>query len=276
MLLIACSGEGATTTTTELATFPRRIVSLSATHTEMLYAIGAADQIAATDLTSNYPPEAQETTKVDAFNFNVEEVVSLDPDLVVLAFDFNGEVDALAAAGVESLLLAPPPDLSGALDQLSQLGDATGNGAEAARLAADLEGEIQDIIDNAPRTEPAPTFFHEIDATLFTANSSTYLGSLFADFGLVNIADEVPDEFASGYVQLSGEFILDSNPDLIFLGDAAFGESLETVAARPGWGSLSAVQEGNVFDLDADISGRWGPRTLDLVAQIAQALEAIS
>jgi len=253
---------------------PQRIVSLSATHTEILYAIGAEDQVIATDLTANYPPAAADTTKVDAFNFNIEEVVALDPDLVVLAFDFSGEVEALATAGINSLLLPPPVDLAGALEQIAELGAAVGRLDAALNLSGGLKQDIGNLISSAPVPDPPATFFHEIDATLFSANSATFLGNIFAQFGLINIADEVPDEFGSGFVQLSQEFILASDPDLIFLGDAAFGESADTIGMRPGWNSLSAVRLGNIFELDADISGRWGPRTLQLVTEIAAALDS--
>ncbi len=264
-----------TTSTVVLATeapagAPQRIVSLSATHTEMLYAIGAAEQIAGTDLTSNYPPAAEETPKVDSFNFDVEEVAAMDPDLVVLAFDFAGEVAALEALSIPTLLLPPPTTLEGAYEQLEQLGTAVGRGDAAAELAASMRAEIDGLIE-AAAGEPG-SLFHEVDNTLFSANSSTFIGDVYRRFGFTNIADEVPDEFGSGFVQLSPEFVIDSDPDFIFLGDAAFGETAATVAQRPGWDELTAVQEGRVVELDSDISGRWGPRTVELVRQVADAI----
>lgn len=306
MLLAAC-GDAATTTTTSVTTSstlatttttaatsttaaafpvtveagngpvtieerPQRVVSLSATHTEVLYAIGAGDQVVGTDLTSNYPPEAEATARVDAFNFDVEEVAALSPDLVVLAFDFGGEVAALDAIAVTTLLLPPPATLEGALDQMRLLGEVTGHAAAADALATDQEQRIAAAVASVPAAAGGMTFFHEVDATLFSANSSTFLGDLYARLGLVNIADEVPDEFASGYVQVSPELILGTDPDFIFLADAAFGETAEAVATRPGWAELSAVQEGRVVELDGDVAGRWGPRTAGLVEQIAAAV----
>jgi iron complex transport system substrate-binding protein len=120
------------------------------------------------------------------------------------------------------------------------------------------------------------TVFHEVDNTLFSANSSTFLGDIYRRLGLVNIADAVPDEFASGYVQLSEEYLFSQDPDLIFLGDAGFGENSATVRARPGWDALSAVRHGAVFELDGDIAGRWGPRTVTLVEEIVAAIKAAS
>jgi iron complex transport system substrate-binding protein len=115
-----------------------------------------------------------------------------------------------------------------------------------------------------------------VDETLFSVNSSTFLGDIYARFGLVNIADEAPDEFGSGFPQLSAEFVLEADPDIIFLGDAGFGVTAESVGTRPGWDSLSAVANSAVFELDTDIAGRWGPRTDELVRQIAKALESLN
>jgi iron complex transport system substrate-binding protein len=253
---------------------PLRIVSLSATHTEMLYAVDAGELVAATDLTSNFPPAAEATAKVDAFNFNVEEIAATRPDLVITSFDFQGEVDALRAVGIPVLLLTPATSLDEAYAQIEILGEVTGRETEAAGLVSSMQARIEELIGSA--TRPSLTVFHEVDNTLYSANSSTFLGDIYRRLGLTNIADAVPDEFASGYVQVSEEYLFSQDPDVIFLGDAGFGESPESVGARPGWDSLTAVQNGAVFELDGDIAGRWGPRTVDLVEAIVAALEAAS
>lgn len=277
LLLASCaapttveSGSGAVT----LDDRPNRIVSLSATHTEILYAIGAGDLIVGTDLTSNYPAEAGATAKVDAFNFNVEEIVSLEPDLVITAFNFQGELEALDTVGVPALLLEPADTLDEAYNQIGVLGKVTGREEAANELVSSMRNRIDQATASLPGA--SMSVFHEVDNTLFSANSSTFLGDIYARFGLLNIADAVPDEFGSGYVQVAEEYLFEQDPDLIFLGDAGFGESLTTVAARPGWQTLGAVQQGAVFQLDGDVAGRWGPRTVDLVEEIAAAIEAVS
>ena len=251
---------------------PSRIVSLSATHTEILYAIGAGDQIAGTDLTSDYPPEAQATPKVDAFNFNVEAVAALDPDLVILAFDTQGETAALERIGIPALVLGPAVTIEEMYEQMLMMGTATGRSDEASQLVEDMTARLEAAL--AGFSTPGMAVYHEVDATLYSANSHTLMGDIYSRFGLVNIADEVPDEFGSGYVQLSPEYILATDPDVIFLGDAGFGETVETVGARPGWDTLSAVAESRVYPLDSVISGRWGPRTADLVEQIRSLLDS--
>ena len=253
---------------------PKRIVSLSATHTEILYAIEAGNLIVATDLTSNYPAQAETTTKVDAFNFNIEEIAATEPDLVITAFDFQGEVSGLEAVGISVLLLTPASNLTDAYEQIRILGDVTGRDSEAAELVSSMRSKIDGLV--ASTSGESLTMFHEVDNTLFSANSSTFLGEIYGLLGLSNIADSVPDEFSSGYVQLSEEFLFSEDPDLVFLGDASFGESIETVGSRPGWDTLTAVKTGAVFELDGDIASRWGPRTVDLVEDILAAIEAVS
>jgi len=253
---------------------PDRIVSLSATHTEILFAIAADHLVVATDLTSNFPTAAEATPKVDAFNFNVEEIAAVEPDLVITAFNFLGEVSALQAVGIPVLLLAPASNMEDAYHQIEILGEVTGRSDEAANLVSSMRTRVEALINTA--SGDSLTVFHEVENTLFSANSSTFLGDIYRRLGLSNIADAVPDDFGSGYVQLSEEYVISQDPDLIFLGDADFGESIESIGARPGWDTLTAVRRGAVFELDGDIAGRWGPRTVDLVEDIVTAINSVS
>lgn len=249
-----------------------RVVSLSATATEMLYALGAGGQVVATDLTSNYPDAAGETVKLDAFNFNVEEVAALDPDLVILAFDFQGEGEALSALNIPFLLMGPPADIESSFSQLLNLGLATGHFPEAEALAERLSEELASLVARSRAgSTRGVVIFHEVDETLYSTTSASFIGNLYSRLGLVNIADGIVD--AGAFPQLSSEFIVDQNPQFIFLADANFGVTVESVAARPGWDTITAVRDGNVVALDGDIAGRWGPRTVDLMAAILDAVE---
>ncbi len=253
-----------------IASLPERIVSLSATHTEIIYELGGDGQLVAVDLTSNYPPEVADKPAIDSFNFNVEEVAALDPDLVIVAFDFQGETDALEALGIPYLLLGPPTELQGMYEQFRALGAALGVPESGEALASEAEAFARSASFGADSLDY--TFFHEIDNNFYTAASSSFLGDLYSSLGLVNIADSASVDPSNPFPQLSAEFIIDQDPDFIFLGDAAFGESAETVAARPGWEALSAIEGQRVVEIDADISGRWGPRTIDLMADILAAV----
>lgn len=252
----------------EIPAMPHRIVSLSATHTEILYEIGAGPNIVATDLFSDYPAAAMSTEKVDAFNLSVEAVAALDPDLVVLAFDPGDAVTGLTALGVPVVLFAAPGPAS--LDEVyaewRDLGTASGHAEEADALVARVSGEIEDIVARVPQNVRASTFFVELDSTLFTAGSGTLLDSIFGMLGMENIADPG----AGPFVQLSPEFVVEADPDFIFLADTVCcGESAETVSQRPGWSGMGAVAGGAIVELDDSVASRWGPRLVELVSTIA-------
>jgi iron complex transport system substrate-binding protein len=269
------SGGAAATTTAADAAAPERIVSLSPTATEMLFAIDAGGQVVAVDDNSNYPSEAP-ASDLSGLEPNVEAIIGYEPDLVVLSED-PGDVEAgLEAADVETLLLPAATTLDDTYQQIEQLGEVTGHAPEADELVASMRGEIDDLVASLPDSEgSAPTYYHELDPTFFTATSSTFIGDVYSLAGLENIADAA-DTDASGYPQLSAEYVLEQDPDLIFLADTnCCQQSAETVAARPGWSDLSAVRQDNVVELDDDIASRWGPRVVDLLETVIDAVNRV-
>jgi len=247
---------------------PERIVSLSPSSTEGLFAVGAGPQVIAVDEFSDFPAEAP-TSGLSGFTPNVEAIIALDPDLVVVSYDPGDLVASLSATGVQVLILDAAVDLEDVLRQLTILGAVTGNSATAADVVAGLEARIATAIASAPTLDEPLTYFHLLDETLFTVTSSTFIGSVYDVFGLINVADAAdPDGSAFGYPQLSAEFLVDADPDLVFLstGDAV------SFAALPVLGQLRAVGEGAVIELAPDISSRWGPRIVDFLEQIARAV----
>ncbi|NNF69054.1 MAG: ABC transporter substrate-binding protein [Acidimicrobiia bacterium] len=252
---------------------PERIAALSAPLVEILFAIGAGDQIAAVDVFSDYPAEAADLPQVDSFALNLESVAALDPDLVILSFDPGQAVDGLNALDIPVMLLGTPATLSDAYDQFEVLGLATGRSEEAAAAVAAIERGVDAAVTRVGETADGWTVYHETDQfSFYTPNSASFIGHLYALVGMENIADAAPDEFGSGFPQLSPEYIIASDPDIVFL--ASFGETPQTFAARPGWDTMSAVADGAVFPLDTDIASRWGPRVVDLMDAIATAIEA--
>ncbi|MFH1331317.1 MAG: ABC transporter substrate-binding protein [Actinomycetota bacterium] len=253
---------------------PQRIVSASASHTEILYALGAGERVVATDQFSNFPPEADATPKLDAFNLGVEAVAALGPDLVVLSYDPGDLCAGLAALGIPTLLFAPPLTLEDAYGQMRSLGAATGLEAEAAVLVAAVGADVERLVSTVADGGSPLTYYYELDPTLYSLTSGTFVGGLFALLGMENIADRA-DGAGTGYPQLSAEFILAADPDLIFLADTkCCGQSAATVAARPGWAGLQAVAGGRVVALDDDVASRWGPRLVDLLTVVAGAVSA--
>lgn len=287
LMAIACGDDSpATTTTAGSAGFPvevrgvtiterpERIASGSATHTEILFALGAGDRVVAVDAFSDFPAETASIPKFDAFNASVEGIAGLDPDLVILSFDPGDVVDGLAALGIPVVLFAPPgpTNLEEVYAEWRDVGAAIGLADEAEVLVAEVREEIAAIVAEVPIYVRPFSYYHELDNTYYSIGSDTFIGSIYGMLTMVSIADDA----GGGFPQLSAEFILDSNPDYIFLADVdCCGESAETVAARPGWSELSAVQSGRIVELDEGVASRWGPRVVDLVRVIAREVHGV-
>jgi iron complex transport system substrate-binding protein len=250
---------------------PQSIVSLSSTATEMLFAIGAGDQVVAVDEFSTYPAEAP-VTDLSGFTPNLEAIIGHEPDLVVISFEPGELVSGLEAVGVPVLNLPPAISLDDSYTQLDVLGEATGHVGEAAEVVSQMRTDIEEIV--ATTTIPAGlTFYHEVDATLYSATSASFLGQIYALLGLTNIADEADD--GSGFPQLASEYIVAQDPDLIYLGDADFGVTPESLAERPGWAEMTAVRNGAIVPLDAYLASNWGPRVVELLETIAGSVTAV-
>jgi iron complex transport system substrate-binding protein len=250
---------------------PESIVSLSSTGTEMLFAIGAGDQVVAVDEFSTYPPEAP-VTALSGFTPNLEAIIGYEPDLVVISFDPGELVSGLGAVDVPTLLLPTAASLDDSYTQLEVLGAATGHVGEAAEVVSRMQADIDQIV--ATTTIPAGlTFYHEVDETLYSATSSSFLGQVYALLGLTNIADEADD--GSGFPQLSSEFIVSQDPDLIYLADVDFGVTPESVAERPGWAEMTAIQNDAIVPLDSYLASNWGPRVVELLDTIAESVTAV-
>jgi iron complex transport system substrate-binding protein len=252
---------------------PMRIVSLSPTSTEDLFAVGAGPQVVAVDDQSDYPPTVPKTS-LSGFTPNVEAIASYHPDLVVVSDDVKGLVAALKALGIPTLLDAPAATLDDAYAQITQLGTATGHPTDATHLVTSMKSQVTTLLAKVPKRATQLTYYYELDQTLYTVTSHTFVGALFTAAGMKNVAD--PAGAATDYPQLNAETLLAANPDLIFLADTkCCGQSAATVAARPGYGNLAAVRNGRVVALDDDIASRWGPRVTDLLSRIVDAASAV-
>jgi iron complex transport system substrate-binding protein len=252
---------------------PTAIISLSPTATEMLYAIGAGSQVKAVDSDSDYPPQAPRT-KLDALDPNLEAIVAYKPDLVVisnLSDNFDSLAKSLASFSIPVLYLPAPPGLSGVYSEFDQLGRATGHLGQAERENATLRTQISQIVASVPKHAQPISYYYELDQTYYSVTSATFVGSLLALLGMKSIADTASGAASSGgYPQLSSEYIVKANPDYIILADTVCcHQDAATVAARPGWSSLTAVKEGHIIPLNDDIASRWGPRIVNLLRTVA-------
>ena len=289
--LSACSSSSETTDTTvvvETASYPvtvgdltlesqpMRIVSLSPSATEMLYAIGAGAQVVAVDDYSNSPAEAAALgTMLSGFEPNVEAIAGFAPDLVVIAYDPSNLVEQLNALSIPVFIASAAVSIDNVYEQIEQLGVLTGHAAESLQLSSQLQTDIEAAVAGITLPAEPLSYYHELDNTLFSVTSNTFIGQVYALFGLRNIADNV--EAGNDYPQLSAEVIVSADPDLIFLADTkCCNETAETVAARDGWGLLKAVTNNHIVELDDDVASRWGPRVIDFVVAIRDAIALVT
>lgn len=248
---------------------PANVVSLSPTSTEVLFAVGAGSQVVAVDSQSNHPTEAP-MTDLTGFEPNLEAIAGYGADLVVIMYDPGDVIPGLEAIGIPVIMHPSAGTLNDAYQQIEQIGAATGHIQEAEGLVASMKAKIEETtisIDGG-----GATYYHELSPDYYSVTSATFVGGLYTMLGLSNVADGAdPDGY--GYPQLSAEHILSEDPNMVFLADTkCCGQDAETVAERPGWDSLTAVQAGAITGLDDDVASRWGPRVVDFVASIAEAV----
>ena len=244
----------------------QRIVSLAPSNTEILYAIGAGAQVVGRDEFSNYPEAALDLPTVGGSfgGYNDEAIVNLEPDLV-LAAEINTpeQVSALEDLGLTVYYLSNPTTLDGMYTNLMTLAMLTGHEAETQTLVDGLKVRVEAVLEKASNVESQPTVFYELDATdpsaPYTAGPGTFLDTLINLAGGKNAAAEL----GSPWGQLSIEAIVVQEPEIILLGDAAYGITVESVSERAGWEALSAVQNEKVFPFDDDLVSRPGPRLVD-------------
>ena len=255
---------------------PERIVSLSPTTTEMLFAIGAGRQVVAVDDQSNYPADAPKTD-LSGFKPSAEAIAAKNPDLVVLSDDIDKIVDQLTKLKIPVFRAPAAQRLDDTYGEIGQLGMLIGHQNEAAALTERMKADIDKIVKDVPQRATPLSYYYELDPTFYSVTSKTFIGSVFGLFGMSNVADPADaDGSKSGYPQLSQEALLKANPDMIFLADSkCCKQSPATVKARKGWSGIAAVKSGQIVALDDDIASRWGPRVVDLVRSVADSVAKV-
>ncbi|KAB1923819.1 ABC transporter substrate-binding protein [Micromonospora noduli] len=255
---------------------PEKIVVLSPTATEMLFAIGAGPQVTAVDDQSNYPADVPKTD-LSAFQPNAEAIAGKNPDLVVLSDDRNKILEQLGKLKIPVYQTPAATTLDDSYRQITELGTLTGHADQATDVATRMKDDIAKLVKDLPQRAEKLTYFHELGPELYSATSKTFIGSLYSQAGLTNIADPADADGKSfGYPQLSQEFIVKADPDFVFLADAkCCQQNADTVKARSGWAGLTAVKNNQVVALDDDVASRWGPRVVDLLRVIIDAVAKV-
>lgn len=260
--------EDSAGTAVTLEAAPGRIISYSPGATEILFAIGAGDRVVAADDFSDFPAAAAELPKVAYSSPDPERALSLEPDLLLMASRQREQIEQFRSLGMTVLFLDSAQDIEGVFGTVDLLGRVTGNEQEAADLVASMRARIEAVTAAIEDIEEGPLVFFELTADLYTAGPDTFVGELLTLAKARNIAAGA----ASPFPQLSAEAIIDAAPDVILLADAEWGESYETVCARPGWDAIPACVDVRVHGVDGDLTSRPGPRIVDGLEQVARLL----
>ena len=250
------------------------IVSMAPSNTEILYAIGAGPQVVGRDEFSDYPAEAKSLSSIGGSmsQYSYEQIAALRPDLV-LAGGINTpeQVKALEDLGINVFYLGNPSTLEELYANLGTVAKLTGHETEAATLVDSLKARVKAVDDKLAGVADKPVVFYEIDASdpnkPYTTGPGTFIDLLIARAGGQNLPG-----LTDAYPQVSLEQIVLANPGIILLGDALYGTTPESVAARPGWSQIAAVTSNRVLPFDDNLVSRPGPRLVDGLEALAKAI----
>ena len=245
-----------------------RVVSLSTTHTEIIQSLEAEETLIAVDSFSevDFPVEV-----IDAYTVTAEELAPLNPDVVILAFDFNGIVEGLKNQEINYVLLPPAKNFEDVYSQIEIIGSIVNKESEAFSTTRDMKIEINRILDNANFGDTS--VYHEIGYSygIYSVNSDSLIGQIYNSLGVVNIANNTEDPFGSGYPALTEEQVIESNPEYIIIGHSDYLN--KDLSTRVGWEDINAIKNSNVYFLDENLANNWGTTTVELVEQIAVTFE---
>ena len=250
------------------STKPERILSLSPSLTEILFAVGAGPQVIAVDNYSTYPPEAP-ITQLSSFEPNMEAIASFNPDLVLLSYDIGNIIKGLNIIGIETMLLPAPMNFEEILDQIRNVGERTGNSKQSDKLANEMNSQMKNLA-TLMKNERQTKLYHEIDENYYSASSHSFIGNVYELLNFINIADQADTE-GVGYPKLSPEYILLSDPNIIILPGKDFNY-INKLRKRPGWSAIDAVKKDQLLIIDADVGSRWGPRIIEFAKAIVEGI----
>lgn len=254
----------------------QKIVSLAPSNTEILFAIGASQQVIGRDAFSDYPTEASELPDVGGGwgELNNELIVSLQPDLVLAAqINTIEQVQTLEDFGLTVYYLPNPTDMDGLYANLREVAQLTGQEANAEELIAKLEARVAAVEEKIAPLSYRPLTFYELDSTdpnaPWTSGPGTFIDLLIDMAGGTNLGSSLE----GAWVQVSVEDLIEKNPEIILLGDYIWGGvTPEDVVSRPGWDVIVAVEKEQVYPFDDNLVSRPGPRLVDGLEELARLL----
>lgn len=254
----------------EFTASPSRIISLAPSATEIVFALGAGDKVIGADQFSDYPAAAKEVPRVsDGFNPNYEQILAAKPDLVLAAGITSPDaLKKLEELGLKVLVVgSEQTTFENVMNDIELVGQVLGAPDKAQSVIEGMKSKIADVRARVAKATIKPRVFWELDATdpakPYTAGPGSFVHELIGLAG----GESVGGNLKSPYAQVSAEEVIQQNPEIIIMSDAAYGVAPESVGKRPGWDVIAAVKNNKVFPIDDNLVSRPGPR-------LAEGLEA--
>jgi iron complex transport system substrate-binding protein len=245
---------------------PQRIVSVAPTPTEILFAVGAGDQVVGVDDYSDYPAETANLTKVGSYTLNTEAIIALEPDLIV-AGDLvpRSQLEQLSAQGIPYVLFADRT-LEDVFKTIRLAGVITGHVDEADDLATSLSERVDAVVAKtlAPNVT-TPRVYVEY-YPMWTYGPGSFGDDMIALAGGMNIAENASSE----YPEITSEFVVIQDPEIIIYTTGVMSQTNDSsFAERPGWENITAIETDHIYSIDDNLLSRYGPRIVDGFEQLA-------
>lgn len=250
---------------------PERIISLMPSNTEILYALGAGDQVVGVTELCNYPEDAATKAKVsDSFNINIEEIVALKPD-VVFAYTLGQPeaVQKLEELGIKVITIKSAGNIDDVYSDIELIAKATGNEDKAKEIINGMKQKLEGIVSKVSTIDTKKRVYLEISPSpdIWTAGSGTFQDELLKLIGVENIFGDV-----EGWASVSEEVVISSKPDIILTTVGYAPEPEKEILARSSWQEIPAIKNNHVYYVDSDLTTRPGPRIVDGVEVLFQAV----
>lgn len=255
---------------------PEKLVSLIPSNTEIVFALGLGDELVGVTDNDTYPAEVADIEKVGGMEFNVEKIISLDPDVVLAhASSANTSTDGLQQlrdSGIDVVVVNDANNFDDVYESIDMIGQVTGETQEASELVTNMKDRMEDIKEKAADipAEDTKSVYIEVsgEPSIYTTGTNTFMQEMLDTINAKNI---VTDE---GWIQVDPEAIISANPDVVITTYGSYSEAnpADAIIAREGWGEVTAVKENQIIDVDSDTVTRSGPRLVEGVEAIAEAV----
>lgn len=249
---------------------PENIASMAPSVTETLFEVGAGEKVVGVTTADEYPEEVAEIEKIGDFQqVNVEKLLELDTDLLFHSYDSTTRdvAEDLEEQTGADVVVVNPKTLDEVVSSMELVGKAAGEPERGRELEQELRSDLEDIA-SAVEGEPEPTVFYEVfNDPLQTVGPGSFIHDALELAGAENIAADTD----KAYPTYSAETVIERDPEYYFIGESV-GITPEDVAERPGYSSLTAVEEGNVVAVDDASLSRPGPRITEAIREVAEEM----